>query len=323
MENAPHNDRGRATGPSGSTQTHVNTLRLTSAFLLASSATFAAGQAFIPAGTKLAQTPISLAVSTSPASASSSYLPDDPSFTARSAAQAAPASGHVPLQDQPHPKPTLLLLPRNFLSDGVHIITAPVYLRTGDLKWLVPLAGASAAAFATDTTTVRDVVSHDPGLNNTAVNASNVLIGGFIAAPAALFVVGHLKGNEHAREAGFLGGEAMVDAAVVGEVVKLVSFRERPLFDKSRGNFYVGSTGANSSFVSEHSIIAWSSAAVLAAEYPTWWKQAGIYTLASGLSLSRVLAEQHFPSDVLIGGAAGWLIGHYVFRAHHHWHPTL
>jgi membrane-associated phospholipid phosphatase len=301
----------------------VNTLRLTSALLLASSASFAACQAFVPPGTELAQTPLALAVSTSPASTSSSSLPDDPSFTGRFAAQSAPAGGHVPLQDQPHPKPTLLLLPRNLLSDGFHIITAPAYLRTGDLKWLLPLAGASAAAFATDTTTARDVVSHDPGFNNTAVNASNVLVGGFIAAPAALFVVGHLKNNEHAREAGFLGGEAMVDAAVVGEVVKLVSFRERPLVNNGRGNFYIGSTGANSSFVSEHAIIAWSSAAVLAAEYPTWWKQVAIYTLASGLPLSRVLGQQHFPSDVLIGGAGGWLIGHYVFRAHHHWHPTI
>lgn len=250
----------------------------------------------------------------------SSSLPDAPSSSL--AAQAAATGGHVPLEDQPHPKPTLAGLPVSFLSDGVHIITAPFYLRTRDLEWLVPLAGASAAAFATDTTTARDVVSHDPSFNNTAVNASNVLVGGLIAAPAALFVVGHFNGNEHARESGILGGEAMVDAAVVGEVVKLVSFRERPLTDNSRGNFYVGSTGANSSFVSEHSILAWSSAAVLAAEYPTWWKQAGIYTLASGVSLSRVLGEQHFPSDVLIGAAGGWLIGHYVFRAHHHWHPA-
>jgi hypothetical protein len=31
-----------------------------------------------------------------------------------------------------------------------------------------------------------------------------------------------------------------------------------------------------------------------------------------------VLAEKHFPSDVLLGSVAGWMIGHYVIRAHHH-----
>lgn len=270
-------------------------IRLTSAILFASTAALAPAQNF---------------------AAPTANLPDAPSI------QAADATGHVPLQEQPHPQPTLLLLPGLFLSDGIHIVTAPAYIRTRDLKWLLPLAGASAAAFATDTTTANDVVSHDPGFNNSAVNASNILVGGFIAAPAALFVLGHATGNEHARESGLLGGEAIVDAAVAGELIKLVGFRERPLTDKGQGEFFIGSTGTNSSFVSEHSIITWSSAAVLAAEYPTWWKQAGIYTLASGLSLTRVLGEQHFPSDVLIGSATGWLIGHYVFRAHHHWRPV-
>ena len=251
------------------------------------------------------------------ASVPSPVLPDAPVPQ-----QSSATPEHVPLQDQPHPKPTLLNLPQAFLSDGIHILTAPRYLRTGDLKWLVPLAGASAAAFATDTTASRDVVSHDTGFNNTAVNASNVLVGGFIAAPAALFVLGHATNNEHARESGLLGGEAMVDAAVLGEGIKLVSWRERPNVDNARGNFFTSGVGTNSSFVSEHSIITWSSAAVLAGEYPTWWKQVGIYTLASGLSLTRVLGEQHFPSDVLVGGAAGWLIGHYVLRVHHHWHPA-
>ncbi len=263
----------------------------------------------------------SLAVIPSAASASgldssSSTLPNAP------VPQSAASAQSVPLQDQPHSPPTIVRLPGAFLSDGVHILTAPRYLRTRDLLWLAPLAGASAAAFATDTTAARDVVTHDTGFNNNAVNASNVLVGGFIAAPAALFVLGHATNNEHARESGLLGGEAMVDAAVLGEGIKLISWRERPNVDNARGNFFTSGVGANSSFVSEHSIIAWSSAAVLAAEYPTWWKQAGIYTLATGVSLTRVLGEQHFPSDVLIGGAAGWLIGHYVFRAHHHWHPT-
>jgi membrane-associated phospholipid phosphatase len=41
------------------------------------------------------------------------------------------------------------------------------------------------------------------------------------------------------------------------------------------------------------------------------------YGLAAGLSLTRVLARQHFPSDVLVGSAVGWLVGRYVFHKHH------
>jgi membrane-associated phospholipid phosphatase len=56
----------------------------------------------------------------------------------------------------------------------------------------------------------------------------------------------------------------------------------------------------------------------MAAEYPHPWQQVGLYTAATAVSVDRVLALQHFPTDVLLGSAAGWLIGHYVARAHHH-----
>ncbi|HMD21032.1 MAG TPA: phosphatase PAP2 family protein, partial [Alloacidobacterium sp.] len=32
------------------------------------------------------------------------------------------------------------------------------------------------------------------------------------------------------------------------------------------------------------------------------------------VSVSRVLARQHFPSDVIVGSTFGYLIGDYVFR---------
>ena len=53
---------------------------------------------------------------------------------------------------------------------------------------------------------------------------------------------------------------------------------------------------------------------------PQPWKQVGIYAGATATALTRVLAEKHFPTDVLLGSAAGWMIGHYVVRAHHR-HP--
>ena len=56
---------------------------------------------------------------------------------------------------------------------------------------------------------------------------------------------------------------------------------------------------------------------------PGWLTRTAVYGLATGVSVSRVLAEQHFPSDVLIGSAAGWLIGHYVYRAHHNFNLNL
>jgi len=232
----------------------------------------------------------------------------------------APAlqSDDLPLEQQPHSSPTLANSTKHGLTDLMHIAVSPIYLRTGDLKWLLPLAGASAAAFATDTHTMHDVVSHDPDFNNAAVNVSQGLLGGFIATPVAMFGVGHMTHNEHMREAGLLGGEAMVDAYVVDEFTKLVTFRERPQVDNAQGEFYIGKAGVNSSFVSGHCMLSWSSAAAISGEYHSRWVSLLAYSAASGVAATRVLGQQHFPTDVLIGSAGGWLIGHYVYRAHHH-----
>ena len=212
---------------------------------------------------------------------------------------------------------TLRGLPFRFLKDEANIFTSPARVKKDDLKWLLPLAGASAAAFATDTHTMRDVVSHTASVNDAAITSSDVLRGVAIGVPVLLFGAGQFSGNEHSRESGLLGGEAMVDAYVFSEVVKYATLRERPNLNNARGHFYVGDAVSDPSFVSGHSIVAWSSAAVLAAEYPKPWQQGAIYTLATGVSMTRVLGQQHFPSDVLLGSAAGWLIGHYVYRAHH------
>ena len=235
-----------------------------------------------------------------PRAASSSSLPDAPAATSRD-------------QDTV----SIRNLPVHILKDQAPIWSSPARIRTHDLIWLVPLAGAAGAAIATDHHTLNSVVSHDPDFNNASVNASNALLGGMIAAPAAIYGYGHFKSDEHARETGLIAAEAMADAVVVETGLKLVFWRERPPLDHGRGLFFQSAAGANSSFPSAHSVVAWSSAAVMADEYPSPWMKAGVYTLATGVSLTRVMGKEHFPTDVLVGSAAGWLVGHYVFRARH------
>ncbi len=113
------------------------------------------------------------------------------------------------LPDAPEPQPqareavTVRHTPLHVLEDQGVIWTSPAHIRGRDVEWLAPLALATGAAIASDHRAMRDVVSHDASFNNDNVNASNALIGGFIAAPVALFGLGHFKGDEKARETGF------------------------------------------------------------------------------------------------------------------------
>ena len=231
--------------------------------------------------------------------------------------------GQIPLEDVPHPEVTLFHTPLNIAGDTYRIVTSPLYIRAGDLKWILPVAAATGVSFSQDTHVARDVVSHNPSFNNTADNVSYYLMYSYIAGSVTMFGGGLATHNDHLRETGLLSGEAQVDAEIFDTLVKLGSFRERPTpTDNYAGNFYQTSAGVDSSFISGHSILAWSAASVLAAEYPSPWKQAVFYTGAGATAITRVMAEKHFPTDVLLGSAAGWMIGHYVVRAHHH-HPIF
>lgn len=239
------------------------------------------------------------------------------------AAQGPSVSPDEALPDAPEAQSSLTekRLPLAILKDQIPIWTSPARVRTHDLIWLVPLGAATGVALATDTTVMRDV-SHDRTFNKDNVNVSNTLLGSELAIPVGLYSVGVFKHDAHARETGMLSGEALADSVVVVEVSKLIFRRERPLYNNAAGDFFAPNVGTDGSFPSSHSMLAWTMAGVVAGEYPSKWVQIGVYSIASGVSLTRVLGQEHFPSDVLVGATVGWLIGHYVFDKHHV-HPSV
>lgn len=205
-------------------------------------------------------------------------------------------------------------LPMAILKDQIPIWTSPAYVRVNDLLWLLPLGAATGVTLSTDTDTMRRVpVDHTYNKNN--VNVSNGVLAGMVAVPVVLFGTGVLNENDHAHETGVLSGEAIVDAVIVEEIFKVAFRRERPLYNNAAGDFFASGPN-NNSFPSSHSTIAWATAAVVAGEYPSVKVDAAMYTMATAVSLTRVLGQEHFPTDVLVGGATGWLIGHYILKRH-------
>jgi hypothetical protein len=249
--------------------------------------------------------------------ATQANLPNAPSsvITAKPHGQ-----GQIPLEDIPHPQVELKRMPLNIVGDTYRMFTSPIYIRRGELRWMPPLALAAGIALSQDTHVAKDIVSHNPGFNNANDNVSYDLLYSYVAGSVTMYGAGLFGHNDHLRETGLLSGESQVDAEIFDTIVKLASFRQRPTPPDYSGKFYQASAGADSAFISGHCILAWSAAAAMAAEYPSPWKQAGLYTGATATALTRVLAERHFPTDVLLGSAAGWMIGHYVARAHH-FHP--
>lgn len=213
---------------------------------------------------------------------------------------------------------TLVGTPKRILQDQKGIWTSPARLKPSDGIWLAPLGVATGLLIASDHHTMTELVRVNKDQQNKASTLSNGALVGVAAIPASGYLWSLFNHSPQAHETGLLAGEAGVDAYVVNEALKIAFRRERPLEDNAHGKFLT-SDWNNGSFPSNHSTLAWSMASVVASEYPGWLSKTAVYGLASTVSVSRVLAEQHFPSDVLIGSVAGWLIGRYVYHAHHNY----
>ena len=199
---------------------------------------------------------------------------------------------------------------KHIATDQKEFWTSPARLRTKDLKWILPGAGITAAFIASDSWWAKQV---NPSHMQTSLHISDYGTYSLIGLGGASFLLGHMTHDDHLQETGLLTGEAAINATGVAYLLKEITQRQRPLQDSGNGDFFKG----GASFPSEHSAIAWSIASVWAHEYPGWLSQMAAYGLASAITITRVTAQQHFPSDVVVGSALGWYFGRQVYRAHH------
>jgi hypothetical protein len=252
------------------------------------------------------------------------------SLAAQNGPRPAEASEASSLPEAPQPQPaaaqsstaqppvTLGSLTRDYLHDQAAIWTAPVHMRGSDWGVATVLTLATTVTVTADHQIMSQHAPTDKNLRDQAAKASDAGVALLGGVPVAMFALGAARKNTHWFETGRLAGEAMADAFTLNEGVKLMTWRERPDVDGAKGKFFQKSVGWNSSFPSSHAVVAWSAASVMAQESDSFLVKVGVYGVALGVSAARVVASQHFPSDVLVGSSLGWLVGRYVYHHRHH-----
>lgn len=222
-----------------------------------------------------------------------------------------PAKGLV--EDDAQRRNALLLpVARHIIFDQEQIWTSPARLRFSDVSWLFPVAGVTAGLISADSG-ISKHVSPTSRFVSTSQTLSNMGLGLAAGSAGGLYLLGKFTHDDHKRETGLLAGEAELDSIIFGTVLKEATGRQRPYVGNGQGRFWQ----RGSSFPSEHSLLAWSAASVVASEYPGALTKVFAYGAASAVSMARITGRQHFPSDVFIGSLAGWGIGRQVYRAHH------
>jgi len=202
-------------------------------------------------------------------------------------------------------------IPGRIIHDQAAILRAPINARRSDWVWGLPFI-VGAAFIPAD----RHISS---GLSRSHLSVSRTIsdigLRGSELTLAGLLFAGAVTRNDHMKETAFLGAESYANSFVEYALMNVTAGRLRPLQGDGHGSFWQRHA-LDTSFPSGHSTFTWAIASTIAHEYPTTTQKLLWYSIASTVSITRVTGLKHFPSDVIVGGITGYLIGRKIFHRH-------
>jgi PAP2 superfamily len=244
---------------------------------------------------------------------------------AQSAPQNLPATPGTPTvqglpsapQEQVCDLNALLVCVKHVAEDEKGIALSPLRAPAENWFWIVPFGVATGVGIHYDTEAIEDLGIHPSRENKFNKLSDYAGLYGPFAATGAGYVAGWVKQDDYLKETAVLSAEAMADAGILDETLKYALDRENPMLNNAKGGFWPGGPKSwpnSPSMPSEHAMNVWSFAHIVAGQYDGIATKSLVYGIASTVSVSRVLARQHFPSDVVVGSTFGWLIGGYVLH---------
>jgi membrane-associated phospholipid phosphatase len=206
-------------------------------------------------------------------------------------------------------------IPKNVLHDQVAIFTSPFRINRDNAKWWGVFGGTTAVFIGGVDQRVSNGMPQENRFTKPSTWASR-MGASYVLYPlwGTFYVVGKIGDRPRARDTARIGIEALIDADITANIIKVATQRPRPEIKGESVAFFQG----GDAFPSGHSIKTWALARVAAREYPhPRIIPILAYGLASTVSIARVGGRRHSPSDALAGAAMGFFIGDYVYRHHH------
>ena len=191
-------------------------------------------------------------------------------------------------------------------SDEWHFIKAPFHKKA--LLWDGLFLASTGVLIANDESVMYQV---PVSWHSTSRNISDGALYGASAIAGGIYLTGLFTKDEHEQEVGIRTAEATVDSVIMYGAMKAIFQRQRPYTGPGEGKFFAGNW-TNGSFPSGHAMFTWTIASAVAHQYHSIPLDLALYGLASTVTVTRVTAGQHFPSDVFVGSILGYLIGDYV-----------
>jgi membrane-associated phospholipid phosphatase len=206
--------------------------------------------------------------------------------------------------------------------DGsVHVFGRPLYWKGDDwLNFGYVIAGAAALSLID-----KDVRGFF--LRNQSKTGDDLAkIGEFYGEPlmvvlitGSIYVIGNIADNEWARETAVIMTAALLPGGIYQTTAKISTGRARPYLEL--GNYYFDPFRMEEdyySFVSGHTLVAMTTSLVLASRINNAIAKGFFYSLGIFAGLSRLYSDNHWLSDIVLGGALAAAVTHSATS----WHQT-
>jgi len=215
---------------------------------------------------------------------------------------------------------SLRKLPANLLADQKDIWLFPTKIAHGEYIWpTIGILGVTAGFVATDAHSAPPFRTTTDFSGFNRVFSSGNTAAFMAAVPAAMYGIGLYRKDSYAQGTALLAGEAVADGFLLDIPLKAITARRQPLKYSGNGpytdSFFSGNHNPfhSGGFYSEHAMVSMAIATVIARRYRSHrWVPFVAYGLASAISFSRVTRSDHFPGDVVLGGAIGFVIARYA-----------
>lgn len=210
---------------------------------------------------------------------------------------------------------------RIYLRDAKSLAASPLHWRGPEWTRFGEGVAAVAVLYAADRSLYDGVQRNRTSFTN-AFARDVTPFGGNRALELSVLMIagGALTHGTATLDAGRDSLEAeMWAAGVVTPILKRTFGRARPSQGQGARSFHaLTSSSHDESFPSGHATNAFAFATAVAGHYDHWVIPTIVYTLASGVAISRVNDRAHFPSDVLAGALIGRAVAKGILARHAH-----
>jgi hypothetical protein len=197
------------------------------------------------------------------------------------------------------------------LKDAGAYCIAPLHFSGKGWLYTGAVVGGTALIMTTDKEVKRELGS------NTSVSINHNYGHGLVASLfcGGVYLTGLLTRTDDLRVTGRMLMESIAFSGSFVLILKVVTGRGRPYISESQWNFKGFKVKDDyMSFSSNHAAFAFAMSTVLSKRIHNLWASIGLYGIAGLTAMSRVVNNQHWLSDAVLGSVMGMSAGYFVIQ---------